>query len=66
MQDAWRGRQNASAALGVVDNVFTSIISSALRHDVQSKDLDLPLHSARAHALLADNTVAVNLSYTVY
>ncbi|KAK9805114.1 hypothetical protein WJX73_010312 [Symbiochloris irregularis] len=65
-KDAWRGRQNASAALGVVDNVFTSIISSALRHDVQSKDLDLPWHSARAHDLLADNTAAVNLSYTVY
>ena len=66
VQGAWRGRQNASAALAVVDSFFTSVISGALAHDVQAKDLDLPLHSARTHDLLADNTSAINLSYTVY
>ena len=66
MQGAWRGRQNAGAALAVVDSFFTSVISGALAHDVQAKDLDLPLHSARTHDLLADNTAAINLSYTVY
>ena len=66
VQGAWRGRQNASAALAVIDSFFTSVISGALAHDVQAKDLDLPLHSARTHDLLADNTAAINLSYTVY
>ena len=66
MQGAWRGRQNASSALTVVDTFFTTVISTVLAHDVQAKDLDLPLHSARTHDLLAENTAAVNMSYTVY
>ncbi|DBB16594.1 TPA: hypothetical protein ACH3X3_014851 [Trebouxia sp. C0006] len=63
---AWRGRQNAAAALDVVDNFFTAVLSGTLQHDLQSKDLDLPLHSDRAHKLLAENTAAINMSYTVY
>ena len=66
MQGAWRGRQNAAAALDVVDNFFTAVLSGTLQHDLQSKDLDLPLHSDRAHKLLAENTAAINMSYTVY
>ena len=66
LQGAWRGRQNASSAIAVVDNFFTSVISTLLAHDVQAKDLDLPLHSARTHDLLAENTAAINMSYTVY
>ena len=66
LQGAWRGRQNASSAIAVVDNFFTSVISTVLAHDVQAKDLDLPLHSARTHDLLAENTAAMNMSYTVY
>ena len=65
-QGAWRGRQNAAAALDVVDNFFSAVLSTSLQHELQSKDLDLPLHSDRAHKLLADNTEAVNTSYTVY
>lgn len=65
-QGAWRGRQNAAAALDVVDNFFTAVLSGTLQHDLQSKDLDLPLHSDRAHKLLAENTAAINMSYTVY
>ena len=65
-QGAWRGRQNAAAALDVVDNFFSAILSSTLAHDLQAKDLDLPLHSDRAHKLLAANTAAINMSYTVY
>ncbi|KAL3142941.1 hypothetical protein ABBQ38_003227 [Trebouxia sp. C0009 RCD-2024] len=63
---AWRGRQNAAAALSVVDNFFTAVLSGTLQHELQSKDLDLPLHSDRAHKLLAENTAAINMSYTVY
>ena len=66
VQGAWRGRQNAAAALDVVDNFFTAVLSGTLQHDLQSKDLDLPLHSDRAHKLLAENTAAINMSYTVY
>ncbi|KAK9806759.1 hypothetical protein WJX72_001747 [[Myrmecia] bisecta] len=63
---AWRGRQNAAAALDVVDNFFTAVLSGTLQHELQSKDLDLPLHSDKAHKLLAENTAAINMSYTVY
>lgn len=66
LKGAWRGRQNAASALDVVDNFFSAVLSSSLQHELQSKDLDLPLHSDRAHKLLADNTEAVNTSYTVY
>lgn len=66
LQGAWRGRQNAAAALSVVDNFFTAVLSGTLQHELQSKDLDLPLHSDRAHKLLAENTAAINMSYTVY
>lgn len=65
-QGAWRGRQNAAAALDVVDNFYSAVLSGTLQHDLQPKDLDLPLHSDRAHKLLADNTTAINTSYTVY
>ncbi|EIE27268.1 hypothetical protein COCSUDRAFT_55287 [Coccomyxa subellipsoidea C-169] len=65
-QGAWRGRQNAAAALDVVDNFFCTILSSTLQGNLQAKDLDLPLHSDRAHKLLAANTAAINMSYTVY
>jgi hypothetical protein len=50
----------------VVDNFFTGVLSGTLQHALQDKDLDLPLHSGRAHALLAANTAAINMSYTVY
>lgn len=66
VQGAWRGRQNAAAAIDVVDNFFSQVLSSTLQHDLQSKDLDLPLHSDRLHKLLAANTAAINMSYTVY
>ncbi len=66
LQGAWRGRQNAAAALDVVDNFFTAVLSGTLNHDLQSKDLDLPMHSEKAHRLLAENTTAMNMSYTVY
>ena len=66
LQGAWRGRQNAAAALDVVDNFLTAVLSGTLNHDLQSKDLDLPMHSEKAHRLLAENTTAMNMSYTVY
>ena len=52
--------------MDVVDNFFSAVLSTSLQHELQSKDLDLPLHSDRAHKLLADNTEDMNTSYTVY
>ena len=66
MQGAWKGRQNAAAALDVVDNFYSALLSSTLQHDIQDKDLDLPLHSDRTHRLLEPNTAAINMSYTVF
>ena len=66
LQGAWKGRQNAAAALDVVDNFYSALLSSTLQHDIQDKDLDLPLHSDRTHRLLEPNTAAINMSYTVY
>ncbi|CAK0784807.1 hypothetical protein CVIRNUC_008011 [Coccomyxa viridis] len=63
---AWKGRQNAAAALDVVDNFYSTLLSATLQHDIQEKDLDLPLHSDRAHRLLEPNTAAINMSYTVF
>ena len=66
MQDAWRGRQNASAVMNVVDTFFTATLSAILQHEMQERDMDLPLHSAKLHQLLAENTAAINMSYTVF
>lgn len=66
LQGAWRGRQSASAVMSVVDNFFTASLSATLQHEIHERDMDLPLHSDRTHKLLADNTTAVNMSYTVY
>ena len=38
-QGAWRGRQNAAAALDVVDNFFSAVLSSTLSHDLQASAL---------------------------
>ena len=66
VQGAWRGRQNASAVMSVVDNFFTATLSATLQHEIHARDMDLPLHSDKTHKLLAEITTAVNVSYTVY
>ena len=70
MQGAWRGRQNASAVMSVVDNFFTATLSATLsatlQHEIHARDMDVPLHSDKTHKLLAEITTAVNVSYTVY
>ena len=66
MQGAWKGRQNAAAALDVVDNFYSTLLSATLQHDIQEKDLDLPLHSDRAHRLLEPNTAAINTAFLVF
>lgn len=35
IQGAWKGRQNAAAALDVVDNFYSALLSSTLAHDIQ-------------------------------
>ena len=66
VQGAWRGRQNASAVMSVVDNFFSATFSGTLGHEIHARDLDQPLHSDKTHKLLAENTTAINMSYTVY
>lgn len=66
VQGAWRGRQNASAVMSVVDTFFTATLSATLQHEIHERDMDLPLHSDKTHKLLAENTTAMNMSYTVY
>lgn len=66
VQGAWRGRQNASAVMSVVDSFFTATLRAMLQHEIHERDMDLPLHSDRTHKLLADNTTAMSMSYTVY
>ncbi|KAA6421600.1 MAG: hypothetical protein FRX49_08543 [Trebouxia sp. A1-2] len=63
---AWRGRQNSKAVMDVIDNFFSATFSATLMHGCQPKDLDQPLHSDKTHKLLAENTTAINMSYTVY
>ena len=52
--------------MSVVDNFFTATLSATLQHEIYERDMDLPLHSGKTHKLLAENTTAVNMSYTVY
>ena len=66
VQGAWRGRQNASAVMSVVDSFFTATLSATLQHEIHARDTDLPLHSDKTHKLLSGNTTAVNMSFTVY
>ena len=66
LQGAWRGRQNSKAVMYVVDNFFSATFSATLMHGCQPRDLDQPLHSDKTHKLLAENTTAINMSYTVY
>ena len=63
---AWRGRQNASAALGTTDKFFKAMLASAMGTDLQDKDLGLPQHSGRAHKLLDVQQAALAMSYDVY
>lgn len=52
--------------MDVIDNFFSATFSATLMHGCQPKDLDQPLHSDKTHKLLAENTTAINMSYTVY
>lgn len=45
---------------------LTQVVLSTVSYRMQDKDLDLPLHSDRAHRLLEPNTAAINMSYTVF
>ena len=63
---AWRGRQNAAAALACIQNFYKHKISNCMGSDLQSKDLTPPQHSQRASALLASNTTELDKSFDVY
>ncbi|CAD7699455.1 unnamed protein product [Ostreobium quekettii] len=63
---AWRSRQNASILLDVLNHHFRSIMTRYLEHDITEKDLELPMHASQTQKLLAENSSAANMSYTVY
>ena len=65
-QGAWRARQGAGAALRALDAFYRAELSAAMGSDLLDRDLALPQHAQRASALLADNTVEVNMSFDVY
>ena len=65
-QGAWRARQGASAALGALDQFYHKELAAAMGSDLLDRDLQPPQHAQRANALLADNTVEVNMSFDVY
>lgn len=63
---AWRGRQNASSILAVVDKFFSGALTGSMRGELQDKDLALPQHSDRAHKLLDTQGKVLQMSYDVY
>lgn len=65
-QGAWRGRQSAGAALKALDTFYRGELATAMGSDLHDRDLAPPQHAQRAGALLADNTVEVNMSFDVY
>jgi len=65
-QNSWRGRQNASVAIKVLDQFFKGALTASMGNDLQNKDLALPAHSDRAHKLLAENLTSVAMSYDVF
>jgi hypothetical protein len=65
-QGAWRARQGAGAALRALDAFYRAELAAAMGSDLLDRDLALPQHAQRAAALLADNTVEVNMSFDVY
>lgn len=65
-QGAWRARQCASASLKALDTFYRNELANAMGSDLLDRDLTPPQHAQRASALLADNTVEVNMSFDVY
>jgi len=65
-QGAWRARQGAGAALRALDAFYRAELAAAMGSDLLDRDLASPQHAQRAAALLADNTVEVNMSFDVY
>lgn len=65
-QGAWRGRQSSGAALKALDTFYRAELAASMGSDLHNRDLAQPQHAQRAAALLADNTVEVNMSFDVY
>jgi hypothetical protein len=65
-QGAWRARQGSGAALRALDAFYRAELAAAMGSDLLDRDLAAPQHAQRAAALLADNTVEVNMSFDVY
>eukprot|EP00210_Caulerpa_lentillifera_P009479 g9039.t1 len=65
-QEAWKCRQNAKQVANALNEWFRGALTHLVGHDLTSKDLDLPLHASMTQKLLADNSSAINVSYTVF
>lgn len=63
---AWRARKNAQIAVTCLEAFYRSEIATAIGSNLQDRDLSPPQHAQRASALLADNTVDMNVSFDVY
>lgn len=63
---AWRARQHAYVMLGLLNQFFKSCLLAHLEHGAADRDLELPQHAERARQLLAQNTTALNMSYTPF
>ncbi|KDD75261.1 hypothetical protein H632_c779p0, partial [Helicosporidium sp. ATCC 50920] len=63
---AWRGRQNAAAAVAQLDAFFRGALTACMGNALQDKDLARPAHSERAHKLLEENAAGIAHSYDVY
>jgi hypothetical protein len=63
---AWRARQHAAVMLQLLNNFFKRCMMSHLDHGASDRDLELPQHAERARQLLAQNTTALNMTYTPF
>ncbi|GMH43636.1 hypothetical protein BSKO_11558 [Bryopsis sp. KO-2023] len=63
---AWRSRQNAQTMLEAANIWFRDILARYMQHDVTGKDLELPIHASLTEKLLAENSSAANMTYTVF
>jgi hypothetical protein len=63
---AWRARQNSQMAVNALNTFYRAELGAAMGSDLMDRDMGPPQHAQRAAALLADNTVELNVSFDVY
>ena len=63
---AWRARKNAQIAIKGLESFYRNELAAIIGSNLQDRDLTSPQHAQRAHALLADNSEDINVSFDVY